>query len=204
AGLKVAVELLDKNAEGDGGGRTAIVTGPHTITYGALAAEVNRLCHGLRGLGLERGDRVLLRMPNVPEFIVSWLACQKLGVVTVGTMPMLRARELAYIASDAETRVAIVWGSLREELEQAQQQAPDLKTLIVAGEARGGDVTLAGLMTGQPNRFAAEDTDRDDVAMVAYTSGSTGVPKGCVHMHRDILVCADSYARDVLTPTPDD
>jgi 2-aminobenzoate-CoA ligase len=204
AGLNVAVELLDKNAEGDGGGRTAIVTGPHTITYGVLAAEVNRLCHGLRRLGLERGDRVLLRMPNVPEFIVSWLACQKLGVVTVGTMPMLRARELAYIASDAGTRVAIVWGPLREELEQAQEQAPDLKTLIVAGEAGGGDVTLAGLMTGQPSRFAAEDTDRDDVAMVAYTSGSTGVPKGCVHMHRDILVCADSYARDVLTPTPDD
>jgi 2-aminobenzoate-CoA ligase len=204
ARFNVAVELLDRNAEGDRGARPAILTTAGTITYAELEAQVNRLCNGLRAFGLERGDRILLRMPNVPEFIVSWLACQKLGVVTVGTMPMLRARELAYIAGDAGTRAAIVWGPLREELEAAQHQAPALDTLIVAGEARGGDVTLTGLMTGQPERFAAEDTDRDDVAMVAYTSGSTGTPKGCVHMQRDILVCADSYARDVLAPTPDD
>ena len=94
---------------------------------------MNRLCHGLRSIGLDRGDRVLLRLPNVPEFVVAWLACQKLGIVTVGTMPLLRARELAYIATDAGARAAIVWGGLREELERAQQQAPDLKQLIVAG-----------------------------------------------------------------------
>jgi len=204
AKLNVASALLDSNAEGDRGGRTAIVAGERKITYEELAAQVNRTCHGLRGLGLERGDRVLLRMPNVPEFVVSWLACQKLGLVTVGTMPMLRARELGYIANDAHTRAAIVWGSLRDELEQARAQARSLQTLIVAGEARAGDVALADLMTGHPARFTAEDTGRDDIAMIAYTSGSTGVPKGCVHVHRDILASADAYARNVLTPSEDD
>src|SRR5262245_28186972 len=204
ARLNVGRELLDANAEGDRAGRTAIVAGDRTIAYGQLAAQVNRLCHGLRGLGLERGDRVLLRLPNVPEFTVSWLACQKLGLITVGTMPMLRARELAYIAGDAGVRAAIVWGGLRDELEQARPQVPSLETLIVAGEPRAGDVTLASLMTGQPERFTAVDTDRDDVAMIAYTSGSTGIPKGCVHVHRDIVASADAYARHVLAPSEDD
>jgi 2-aminobenzoate-CoA ligase len=202
--LNVAAELLDGNADGGRAGRVAIHAGPRTITYGELQKHVNRLCHGLHGAGLERGDRVLLRLPNVPEFIVSWLACQKLGIVTVGTMPLLRARELAYIAGDAGTRAAIVWGGLRDELERAQREAPDLKTLIVAGEARAGDTTLDGLASGQPERFTAETTDRDDLAMIAYTSGSTGVPKGCVHFHRDVLASADAYARHVLGPTEDD
>jgi len=202
--LNVGAELLDRHADGGSGGRPAIHAGGRTLTYGELQKQVNQLCHGLRSAGLDRGDRVLLRMPNVPEFIVSWLACQKLGIVTVGTMPMLRARELAYIANDAGTTAAIVWGGLREELERARREAPDLKRLIVAGEARAADTTLDALMAGEPERFAAADTDRDEIAMIAYTSGSTGVPKGCVHFHRDILSSADSYARHVLTPSEDD
>jgi 2-aminobenzoate-CoA ligase len=202
--LNVAEALLDANAEGDHGGRPAIITNTHTLTYAELATRANRLAHGLRAFGLNPGDRVLLRLPNVPDFILAWLACQKLGVITVGTMPMLRARELAYIAEDAGTTTAIVAGALREELEQAQQQAPVLKTLIVAGEARPGDTTLEALASGHPERFAALATGRDEVAMIAYTSGSTGVPKGCVHFHRDILSSADSYARHVLEPSPED
>jgi 2-aminobenzoate-CoA ligase len=200
--LNVGRELLDANAEGGRAGRPAIHVGPRAISYGELAGRVNRLAHGLRAAGLEAGDRVLLRLPNVPEFIEAWLACQKAGLVTVGTMPMLRARELAHIAADAGTRVAIVWGPLREELERAQ--APVLERLIVAGEPRVGDTTLDSLMIGQPERFTAVDTDRDDVAMIAYTSGSTGIPKGCVHVHRDIVASADAYARHVLTPDEDD
>ena len=202
--LNAGAELLDRNADGGRAGRPAIHAGGRTLTYGELQKQVNRLCHGLRSAGLDRGDRVLLRMPNVPEFIVSWLACQKLGIVTVGTMPMLRARELAYIANDAGTVAAIVWGGLREELERARREAPALKRLIVAGEAKADDTTLDALMTGEPERFTAADTDRDELAMIAYTSGSTGVPKGCVHFHRDILASADSYARHVLTPSEGD
>jgi 2-aminobenzoate-CoA ligase len=202
--LNLGAELLDANAEGGRAGRPAIHAGPRTLTYGELAAQVNQLCHGLRSMGLDRGDRVLLRLPNVPEFIVSWLACQKLGIVVVATMPMLRARELAYVASDAGTKAAIVWGALREELERAQPRSPVLKRLIVAGEARAGDTTLASLMSGESARFTAVATDRDDMAMIAYTSGSTGVPKGCVHVHRDFLASADSYARHVLAPSPED
>jgi 2-aminobenzoate-CoA ligase len=202
--LNVAEQLLDANVDGGRAGRLAVIAGSATLTYGALAERVNRLCHGLRDLGLEQGDRVLMRLPNVPEFVVAWLACQKLGVVTVGTMPMLRARELAYIAEDAGAKAAIVWSGLREELERAHEQVGGLERLIVAGEARAGDTTLAALMHGRPPRFGATATERDDVAMIAYTSGSTGVPKGCVHFHRDILASADSYARHVLAPTEDD
>ena len=202
--LNVGAALLDANAEGGRAGRAAIDAGAEMLTYGELARRVNRLAHGLRAVGLDRGDRVLLRLPNVPEFIVAWLACQKAGLVTVGTMPMLRARELAYIADDAGTRAAIVWGTLREEIERAREHAAGLERLIIAGPARGGDVTLDALATGHSERFSAVDSERDDVAMIAYTSGSTGVPKGCVHFHRDILASADAYARHVLRPTEDD
>ncbi len=202
--LNVARELLDANAEGGRAGRPAIYAQDQVLTYGELQKRVNRLANGLRAAGIDRGDRMLLRMPNCPEFIVTWLACQKLGVIAVSTMPLLRARELAYIASDAGTTAAVVSSGLREELEKARAQAPELERLIVVGETRPGDTGWASLMDGQPERFPAADTDARDVAMIAYTSGSTGVPKGCVHQHIDILASADSYARYVLTPSEKD
>ncbi len=202
--LNVARELLDAHAEGGRAGRPAIRFQDQVLTYGELQKRVNRLAHGLRAAGLGPGDRVLMRLPNCPEFIVTWLACQKLGIVTVSTMPMLRARELAYIAGDAGTETAVVWGGLREELERARASAPELKRLIVVGETRPGDLAWASLMDGQSERLQAAETLARDVAMIAYTSGSTGVPKGCVHQHVDILASADSYARYVLTPSEAD
>jgi 2-aminobenzoate-CoA ligase len=200
--VNVARELLDAHADGGRAGRPAIVYADQVLTYGELQKRVNRLANGLRAAGLGPGDRVLMRLPNCPEFVLTWLACQKLGVITVSTMPMLRARELAYIADDAGTGTAVVWGGLRDELERAQ--APELTRLIVVGETRPGDTAWASLLDGQSERFAAAETLAQDVAMIAYTSGSTGIPKGCVHRHADILASADSYARYVLTPTEDD
>ena len=202
--LNVARELLDRNADGGRAGRPAVFAGEQVLTYGELQKKVNRLGNGLRALGLDRGSRGLLRMRNVPDVVITWLACQKLGIITVGTMPMLRSRELAYIVNDAETTAAVVWGGIREELEKAQREAPTLKRLIVAGEPKPGDVGWQDLLDGQPERLAVEETGANDVAMIAYTSGSTGVPKGCVHFHNDILASADSYARYVLTPSEED
>jgi 2-aminobenzoate-CoA ligase len=202
--LNVATALLDANADGGRAGRPAILHQEQVLAYGDLQKRVNRLANGLRAAGIDRGDRVLLRMPNCPEFIVTWLACQKLGVVTVSTMPLLRARELAYIAEDAGTRVAVVSSGLREELERARPAAPVLERLVIVGETEAGDTAWGTLLDGQPERFQTADTRADDVAMIAYTSGSTGVPKGCVHQHRDILGSADSYARHVLRPSEED
>jgi 2-aminobenzoate-CoA ligase len=99
--LNVARELLDAHAEGGRAGRVAIYAGDQVITYGELQRRVNRLAHGLRGTGIDQGSRVLLRLPNCPEFIITWLALQKVGAIPVSTMPLLRARELAYIIDDA-------------------------------------------------------------------------------------------------------
>lgn len=203
--LNVATALLDANADGGRAGRPAIHSQDRVLTYGELQKQVNRLANGLRAAGIDRGDRVLLRMPNCPEFIVTWLACQKLGIVTVSTMPLLRARELAYIAQDAGTRVAVVASALRADLDRARPTAPALEQLIVVGGgARPGETAWESLLDGQPERFSTADTRADDVAMIAYTSGSTGVPKGCVQQHSDILGSADSYARHVLRPTEED
>ena len=204
ARLNVGRELVDRHAEGDRADRPAIFFGDECLTYGELQRRVNRLGNGLKALGLGRGDRLLLRLPNVPEWIVTWLACQKLGIVTIATMPMFRARELTYIANDVGATAAVVWGPIRDELEKAQLQAPDLRLLIVAGESRAGDVTWGGLVERHSDRLVAEDTAANDVAMIAYTSGSTGVPKGCVHHHADIVASADTYARYVLTPDEND
>src|SRR5262249_37592245 len=161
--LNVARELLDAHAEGGRAGRPAIHFQDETLTYGELEKRVNRLATGLRAVGVDRGHRVLMRLPNCPEFIVTWLACQKLGAITVSTMPMLRARELAYIASDAGTETAVVASGLREELDKARGQAPELRRLIVVGEARPGDVAWAALMTRQSPRLQAAPTLAPDV-----------------------------------------
>ena len=204
ARLNVARELLDVHAEGASGDRPALFFADQMLTYGELQRRVNRLANGLRALGLEPPDRVLLRMPNRPEFLISWLACLKLGVIPVATMPMLRARELGAILVDAGATTAIVWSELRDELARARIATPLLTRCIVVGGARSEEVAWESLIEGQSARCSAVDTRGDDVAMIAYTSGSTGVPKGCVHQHSDILASADSYARHVLCPSEED
>jgi 2-aminobenzoate-CoA ligase len=202
--LNAARELLDVHADGSRAGRPAIHFQDQVITYGELQRRVNRLAHGLRGAGIDAGDRLLIRLPNCPEFIMTWLACLKIGAIAVPTMPLLRARELSAVANDAGAVAAVAAAGLRDELDRARADAPALKRLIVAGESRGADLAWESLMDGQPDRFTAVETRAHDVAMIAYTSGSTGAPKGCVHQHIDVLAAADSYARYILTPSEDD
>lgn len=203
--LNVASELVDRHVAGGRGGATAVRFGDRRISYTELQTMVNRVGNGLVAQGVRPGDRVLLRMLNRPEFVVTWLAVQKIGAVGVATMPMLRARELAYIIRDAEASVALVDAELVEELARAASAlaAPPAIVTVGATDPAAAASLEALLMTGA-SELAPHPSRRDDLALIAYTSGSTGQPKGACHSPADILAAADSYARYVLSPSAAD
>jgi 2-aminobenzoate-CoA ligase len=192
--LNLAALLLDDHVERGNAGRPAVVAGSHRATYGDLHRMVNRIGCALRGLDVQRGDRVAMRFLNGVPFVATWLAVQKIGAVGVSTMPMLRARELTYIVNDSETSLVVCQRDLIDELERAQA-AFDHPVVVVSDDEVAAD---------GPDRLDAEPVGRGDVALIAYTSGSTGVPKGTTHTPADILASADCYGRHVIESTSDD
>ncbi|WP_290812423.1 acyl-CoA synthetase [Halovivax sp.] len=186
--------------------------GPRTITYEQLRRRVDRAANALLALGVEPGDRVFVRFPNRPEYVVCCLATQKIGAITVPSMKLLRADEIAYVVDDAAASVAIVYDDLLEEFEIARDEH-GLETLeevvVVDRDDRSGDAAVEHrsyddlVEAASPDAIAPE-TCRDDLAMIAYTSGTTGEPKGTVHTHRQLLAICDGYARYCLDPGPAD
>jgi 2-aminobenzoate-CoA ligase len=204
--VNLATELLDVHVAEGRGDAVAVVCGNRRLTFGDLQRDVNRIGNALRQLGVSPGDRVVMRFPNRPEFVATWFAVQKIGAVGVSTMPMLRARELAYIISDSEAHVVVAAGDLLQEVERAWPSLTDRPRLIVAGGATlpPGAEALDALTSAASERLDAHPTGRDDLALIAYTSGSTGAPKGACHAPSDMLASADTYARHVLKPVPSD
>jgi 2-aminobenzoate-CoA ligase len=205
--LNCAVELLDANLEAGREGRTA-VRSPDTVwTYGELAATSNRIARALiEDLGMVPGHRVLLRGPNNPMMVACWLAVLKAGGVVVTTMPLLRVRELAYIADKAKVTLALTDARVAADCEAAMASP--------AGGAHGGvrvvrfgddgPGSLESLLRGKPATFDPCPTAADDPALIAFTSGTTGNAKGTVHFHRDVMAVTDCFPPYVLKPTPDD
>ncbi len=202
--LNVAEFLLDRNLSRGLADKTAIFCGSQQLTYLELAEKVNRLASSLVKLGIDRYDRVVLRFTNTPEFIISWLAIVKIGAICVSTMPLLRKRELGYIANDSEAKAVIVASGLVEELEKATDEFSTVERIIVAGPYSGDCISFQDLLEAGERDFAAASTGRDDPAIICYTSGSTGQPKGAVHFHEDLLNCTEAYGQHILAPTPDD
>jgi len=192
--LNLATLLVDDHVARGAGARTAIIAGGRRVTYGELQRLVNQIGVALRRLGVQPGDRVAMRFLNGVPFVATWLASQKIGAVGVSTMPMLRARELAYIVNDSEAAVAVCQRELVAELEHAQRTF-DHPVAVATDDELVGD---------SPDRLDAVPVHRDDVALIAYTSGSTGVPKGATHTPAGILASADCYAHHVLGTRPDD
>ena len=209
--LNLADELLRRVMDSGLAETPAIYYKDEIISYRELDERASRLAGGLRSLGVEPTDRVLLRFPNRPEFVVAWFALQKLGAVVLATMPLLRARELEYVANDSRVKVALVSSDLYEELEKARPKLETVQKIVVSGGGASGSTSSPG-STGSPTfeELAASEPvhsveiGRDDPALIAYTSGSTGVPKGCVHFPSDVLASADTYGKKVLAPEPGD
>jgi 2-aminobenzoate-CoA ligase len=207
--LNVATELLDRHVAAGRGENVAIYFEDERITYTELQRRVDRLGNALLDLGVAPGDRVLVRFSNRPEAIVSCLAVQKIGAVALPSMKLLRAKELTYIANDAEVAVAIVLDDLFDELDAALSDLDSLKEVIVVDRTEGVYDDHAfqdydNLLAAADEELAAHDTDRDDLALMLYTSGTTGRSKGAVHTHRQVLATADTYAKYCLSPTEED
>lgn len=195
--------FLDVHVREGRGDRVAIVAPGETLTYAQLAERVNRIANVLVGrYGLAPGGRVLLRGPNNPMMVAAYLAVIKAGGVVVATMPLLRAREIAYPIEKAKIAIALCDARLSDEMEKARALVPSLRNVAYWGtDAEDG---LDAAMRAASPRFEAVDTASDDVCLIGFTSGTTGEPKGTMHFHRDMLAICDAYAKNVLRASPDD
>lgn len=203
ARLNCVAALLDAHVEAGRGGAACVVSQRETLDYAAFQARVNRICNVLvEQCGVRPGERVLLRAANTPMMLACILAVMKVGAIAVPTMPMLRARELAYPIGKARVRLALCDARLAAEMEGARALSPGLERVVYfESDAPDG---LEALCAGVGNGFAAADTAADDVCLIGFTSGTTGEPKGTMHFHRDLLAVCDTYGRHVLRPVARD
>jgi len=198
--FNAAVELIDRQVEAGLGSRIAIRTPAATWTYDELLDKANRIAAVLReDLGLVPGNRVLLRSANNAMKAAAWLGVLKAGGIAVATMPLLRAQELSYMLGKAKVQFALCDARLAEELNKAA--TPALKTVYFHTDAADG---LEARMMRKTGAFENVIPSHDDVSLIAFTSGTTGLSKGTVHFHRDVLAIADCLPRHILKPTQED
>lgn len=210
--LNCAAELLDGAVSRGWGERTVFRAPGVTWTYADLLRRANQIAHVLvDDMGLVPGNRVLLRAPNSPMLAATWFAVLKAGGVVVCTIPLSRSRELVFIADKAEITLALTDTRLAADCAQAMAQRGDGSVragarVLEFNAPNGGSngPSLEQLMEGKPDTFANVETAADDVALIAFTSGTTGEGKGTMHFHRDVLAICDCFPRYVLEPRADD
>jgi 2-aminobenzoate-CoA ligase len=203
--INAAVELTDAMVGKGFGDRTALIGNGRRRTYKELSDWTNRLAHALvENYGVKPGNRILIRSANNPAMVACWLAATKAGAVVVNTMPMLRAGELAKIVDKAEIGLALCDTRLMDEMIACAKDSRHLRQVVGFDGTANHDAELDRIALDKSVIFEAVKTGRDDVALLGFTSGTTGVPKATMHFHRDLLVIADGYAKEVLGVTPDD
>jgi 2-aminobenzoate-CoA ligase len=202
--MNCVVDLLDRWIAAGHGERPCLISPAETLSYGQLAERVNRIANAVtRDFGVVPGHRVLLRGPNSPMMVAAYLAVIKAGGVVVATMPLLRAKEIAYPIAKAKIRLALCDHRLADEMEKARAQAGDLERVVYWGSG-APDALEALIAKPGYETFAPCDSASDDVCLIGFTSGTTGEPKGTMHFHRDMLATCDSYGRHVLRASADD
>ncbi|MCW9033707.1 MAG: AMP-binding protein [Rhodospirillales bacterium] len=207
--LNITAELLTKHIEEGNGDRPALHFGDVTWTYNDLQDKSSRIARILmNNMGVKAGNRVLLRAPNNPMAVACWFAILKAGAVVVATMPLLRAKELKYIIQKANVTFALCDLALQEELDAARMDCKGVLTSLKSFTPLGdSNIQLAHLdwnMQTGDGSFGYVNTSADDPAIIAFTSGTTGDPKGTIHFHRDLLAAADCFPQNVLPIKPSD
>lgn len=198
AQLNASVELLDRNVAAGRGGHNAVIADDGTWTYRELLDDVSAVAALLRDEGVEPGNRVLLRGPNNGRLVVAWLAALRVGAVVVTTIPMLRATELTALVEIAEPSVALVDHRFCEDWSATSFAG----TTITYGDSSPESMEVRARTAASSTE--PTDTAASDIALLAFTSGTTGRPKATMHAHRDILAIADTFSAHVVKPHPDD
>ena len=198
--FNAASVFIDAHLAEGRGERIALRWRGENISYAELAANVNKAGRALRRLGIRPEERVLLVMLDSPAFVYSFWGALKIGAIPVPVNTALRTKDYAYLLDDSRARVLIVsselWPTLAPVAEQIQT--------IVVGESLAGRPAFEELLAPESPELEPEPTHRDDAAFWLYSSGSTGAPKGAVHLHRSVLCCSDTYAHEILSIGPDD
>jgi 2-aminobenzoate-CoA ligase len=203
--LNCGYELTDAMVAKGFGDHTALIGNGRIRTYKELTDWTNRIAHVLvEDYGVKPGNRVLIRSANNPAMVAVWLAATKAGAVVVNTMPMLRAVELGKIVDKAEISLALCDTRLMDEMVACAKESRFITKVVGFDGTANHDAELDRLALSKPVRFETVKTGRDDVALLGFTSGTTGMPKATMHFHRDMLIIADGYAKEVLGVTPED
>ncbi len=203
--LNVAAKILDRQIEQGNGSRIALITDEEIWDYQKLYDTMNQICHMLvDDMKIISGNRVLLRAANNPFLMACWFAVIKVGAIAVTTMPMLRSQDLIPILKKAKITHALCDICLKDELEIAHEETNILKHIYYFGGNSQVISDLQEKISDKPKVFDAVKTAATDVAIIAFTSGTTGEPKGCVHFHQDILSMEITFSKQILRPHPDD
>jgi 2-aminobenzoate-CoA ligase len=204
--LNCAAELLDRAMERGWGERVAFRWPGGQWTYAELLEQANRLANALvDDLGVQPGNRVMLRGYNGPQMVALWFAILKAGGVVVCTMPLLRTRELTFTADKARITLALTDARIAADCEAAMKQRADGSPRMHGRSVSfGPDSEMHRLAERKPATFRNVDTSADDVALIAFTSGTTGEGKGTMHFHRDVLAICDCFPKYVLKASQDD
>jgi len=196
--LNAATVLVDHHIAEGRGAKPAILCGERTVTYDALHEGVNRFGNVLKQLGVRREERVAILLPDSPEFAFAFFGSMKRGAVAVPLNTLLAPRDYQYLLNDSRARVLVVHASLADRITDVRGNLRHLEHVLIAGGKVEGCASLESAMEGASPALQAADTSKDDAAFWLYSSGTTGFPKGAIHLHHDMVVSADLYARQTI------
>jgi benzoate-CoA ligase family protein len=203
--FNVATYFVDRNVQQGRGERIAIECGDDNVSYRQLLERTNRVGNALRKLDVRQEERVLLLLSDTPEVLYCFFGVIKIGAVAVPVNTWARPSDYEQMLNDCRARVAIVSAAHLSQLEQIPaERLRYLLEVVVVGDNAPEYLALSELMEGAPPELEAEPTSKDDAAFWLYSSGSTGAPKGCVHLHHDMVVCSELYANGILQMNEND
>ncbi len=185
--FNLAAFLLDRHLAEGRAGKIAVYYEGEAITYAELAEAANRLGNALLGLGVEPENRVMICLPDCPEFLASYFGAMKIGAVPVPVSTMAVPQDYLYYLNDSRAKVLIVAQDLAPTMRGIHSKLGYLRHFVVVGEAEAGELNYHSLLEGASPKLAPAPTSRDDMAFWMYSSGTTGKPKGVVHLHHDMM-----------------